>query len=210
MNSKVNKKRGWFFVLEGIDGSGTTTQIKMLAQALRNRGAKVHTTAEPSEGPVGKFIRAVLRGETSLSAEGLALAFAADRIHHIQTEIQPKMDGGHIVLSDRYVLSSLVYQSQSLPVEWVREINKNAIPCDQCFLLDIPSDEAAKRRASRGEPDEIFDAQELQKQIANTYQSLITDDSFGVGQTIDGSKSIAEVNHELMQKIGCIIDSPSN
>ena len=103
--------RGTHIVLEGIDGAGTTTQRGCLAEALIERGYDVHQTAEPSSLPVGKLIRQALQKEIAWEPTQMALAFALDRLDHVQQEIEPAMAEGKIVLSDRYVISSLVYQS---------------------------------------------------------------------------------------------------
>src|SRR5690242_1367991 len=111
-----------FIVLEGIDGSGTTTQAARLAQTLQARGARVHATREPSTGPVGRLLRQALTGTlvaderpVQLDFCTLALLFAADRMDHVRREIEPALARGEVVISDRYDLSSLIYQSETSP-----------------------------------------------------------------------------------------------
>jgi dTMP kinase len=100
-----------FIALEGIDGSGTTTQKARLAAALRDRGLDVLETFEPSEGPLGTMARGMLRGDDPAAPDLLALVFAADRLEHLSRCIEPALAAGRTVICDRYVLSSLVYQS---------------------------------------------------------------------------------------------------
>jgi dTMP kinase len=109
----VSRRRGRFLVLEGLDGAGTTTQARLLADRLRRGGRRAHLTAEPSGGPVGALLRQVLtrrigggEGE-GFDAGALALLFAADRLDHWSAEIDPRLAGGEDVVSDRYALSSL-------------------------------------------------------------------------------------------------------
>ena len=108
---------GRLVVLEGIDGSGTTTQIARLAERLRGVRVPVRVTREPSDGPVGTLVRQVLTGRVVVPgglAPGwatMALLFAADRMDHVESEIEPFVAAGGVVLSDRYDASSLAYQT---------------------------------------------------------------------------------------------------
>src|SRR5436305_11629473 len=107
-----------FIVLEGIDGSGTTTQLDRLAAHLAARGRRVHATREPSAGPIGRMLREILLGGHRLPdgapADGLAMAllFAADRRDHLRREIEPALAAGMDVIWVRSVLSTLAYQAQ--------------------------------------------------------------------------------------------------
>jgi len=175
-----------FVVLEGIDGSGTTTQAKRLAEALESRGERVCLTCEPSSGPVGRLIREALtrklvRPGTSephtLPWSAMALLFAADRVDHVNTVVTPALADGKIVVSDRYVLSSLAYQSVTSPererersIPWIREINAHARPADLTIVLDVDDAVAAERRAARGGPEELFEAREIQRKLAEVYR----------------------------------------
>ena len=137
-------ERGRFVVIEGIDGAGTTTQTSRLAVRLRSHGRAVRTTREPSDGPVGVLIRQVLSGR--IVAPGgrapgwstMALLFAADRMDHVETEIEPFVASGGVIISDRYDASSLAYQSVMSgrggeeAVEWIRSLNRNEIGRASC------------------------------------------------------------------------------
>lgn len=175
-------KRGRFFVLEGIDGSGTTTQAALLAEALRARGYEVVLTHEPTDRAVGAQIRAALQRRLTLSSgepvalppESLALLFAADRLDHLANVVEPALERGAIVVSDRYVLSSLVYQSATDPsgsasLEWLRAINSRARAPDLTIVLDVSASEAEARRRERGGPEEIFEQRSLQERLAALY-----------------------------------------
>src|SRR5688572_4731702 len=99
--------RGRFIALEGLDGSGTTTQAARLADALGARGRTVVRTQEPSHGPIGRLVREALRSlDAPLDPDALALLFAADRRDHVASEIEPALARGHDVVCDRYVMSS--------------------------------------------------------------------------------------------------------
>ncbi|WNG57263.1 dTMP kinase [Archangium gephyra] len=171
---------GRLIVLEGLDGAGTTTQVERLASALRAEGQSVLTTREPSDGPVGVLIRQALTGRLvlpggagPLAPETLALLYAADRTDHLRAKVLPALEAGQVVLSDRSVLSSLAYQGASLPMEWVESINAHAVPADLTLFVEVSIEVAARRRAARGGPEELFDAEEKQRRISKQYEAAI-------------------------------------
>ena len=192
---------GLFVVLEGIDGSGTTTQLGRLADHLRGEGYTVHTTAEPSTWPVGVFIRDVLEKRKTLSPKGLALAFATDRLDHLSQEIEPHLQAGAVVLADRYVLSSLAYQSLSSPMDWLLSINSQARSPDLSILLRVSPEVAARRRAKRNTPDEIFDADQHQRAIAAAYDDIFTREVFGPKEVVNASGAVEEITTALLTHI---------
>ncbi len=128
-----------FIVLDGIDGSGTSTHSKLLAGFLALKGLKVHLTQEPSNSEIGKLLRKYLK-DKRIPASTDALLFAADRVLHYKEEIKKKCEDGYIVISDRYVESSIAYQSSQsdeITIEWVENLNIFAGEPDLTILLDI-------------------------------------------------------------------------
>jgi dTMP kinase len=171
---------GIFVVFEGIDGAGTTTQCERYAARLRARKRLVHVTREPSTGPIGSMIRLALTHRLTLpslhQAQVMALLFAADRLDHVAAEIDPHLRDGFVVMSDRYDLSSLAYQSITSTsgdandtVSWIRELNRHARRPDLTIVLDVSPDVAAARRHARGGAAELFDAAEVQARLATAY-----------------------------------------
>lgn len=173
-------------VLEGIDGSGTTTQVARLADRLRALGVPVRATREPSDGPIGTLVRQMLTGRVVIPggrAPGwatMALLFAADRMDHVESEIAPFVATGGVILSDRYDASSLAYQSVSsgvdakAAVEWIRSLNRYARRPDLTMVLDVPPDLAAERREHRGEAAQLYEQSEMQRELAAFYKNLAT------------------------------------
>lgn len=167
-----------FIVLEGIDGSGTTTQLERLAAHLTARGRRVHTTREPSQGPIGRLLREILLGghrrPDGGGVDGLAMAllFAADRRDHLTREIEPALAAGLDVISDRYLLSSLAYQAQEADRAWVAGLARDVRVPDLTILLDLPISVAAARRRAAGRPDERYDADDIQARVAARYREL--------------------------------------
>jgi dTMP kinase len=175
---------GLFVVFEGIDGAGTTTQCERYAARLRARRRLVHVTREPSTGPIGSMIRLALTHRLSLptthQAQVMALLFAADRLDHVASEVDPHLRDGYVVLSDRYDLSSLAYQSTTASeseeesagaVSWIRELNRHARRPDVTLVLNVSPDVAAARRRARGGAAELFDDADVQARLAEAYLS---------------------------------------
>ena len=136
------KKRGFFIVFEGIDGSGKSIHIKYLSQELKKKGYRIVITKEPSKGQVGNFLHSYVRQQQKrLLPKTEVLLFTADRFEHVKKIIEPALKVGKIVISDRYYHSSLAYQGASgVTLEWIQELNQFAPKPDLCILLDILPD----------------------------------------------------------------------
>ena len=193
--------KGLLIALEGVDGSGTTSQRERVAAALRAEGHSVHTTAEPSTGPIGKLLREILSGEVKTSPHTVALLFAADRLDHLQREINPALDAGKIVLTDRYLHSSVAYQSLAMDTEWVISLNREARLPDLAILVEVSVEVAARRRQARGGPEELFDALEAQKKIAAAYGEAFQQKDLGTTAVVDGEADMDTVTASLIKII---------
>lgn len=203
---KNDDGRGRFVVLEGIDGAGTTTQTAKLGDRLRSMRVPVRTTREPSDGPIGTMIRQVLTGRIVNPSKGapgwttMALLFAADRMDHIEAEIEPFVTSGGVILSDRYDASSLAYQSVSSgtggedAVEWIRTLNRFCARPDLTIVLDLPPDEAAARRESRGEAAQLYEQNEVQRALAVFYKNLAKHLPNDRIEIVDASGTVEEVH----------------
>lgn len=193
--------RGRFVVLEGIDGSGTTTQAHALVGAIEAAGGQAIYTREPSDGPVGAYIRTILRGEQphTPGESTLAALFAADRLDHWDREIAPALSSGCDVICDRYVLSSMAYQGVMTGDEaWVTALNRQAAPADLTLLLDLPPREAAHRRAARGEAEERYEPDATQQAVAAAYRRLAPAVD---ARVIDGARPRQTVTAELLSAL---------
>jgi len=177
--------KGHFIVLEGIDGAGTTTQARLLNEAFGREGATVHLTQEPSDGPIGMVIRQILGGRLVMKGLSgprspgwptMALLFAADRLDHLEAEMLPNLADGINVISDRYVYSSLLYQTETsgdfANLGWIEALNRLAPRPDLTIVLDVSPAVAARRRQFRREVEQIYDDLELQERLARRYREL--------------------------------------
>ena len=190
------QKRGAFIVIEGLDGSGKTTQARLLVQKLRSSHNAVYTT-EPSRGKIGSFIREFcLFEEKRLDSATEALLFAADRIEHIQNEVVPALNKGLLVISDRYLYSSLAYQgSTGLSLEWIEAINKHALKPDLAVFIDV-APETVMQRLNRKKS--VMETLETQRQVREVYLKFVANDDM---VRIDGDKLVAELSEVLYSRV---------
>ena len=185
-------KRGAFICIEGLDGSGKTTQAKLLTEKLEKSHSAVYT-AEPSRGKIGTFIRnRCLYGEKRLSIIVEALLFAADRIEHIENEVQPALNQGHLVVSDRYVYSSLAYQGAAgLSLEWIEKVNEHALKPDLAVFIDVNPRTVMRRLKPKRS---VMENMETQQRVRDIYLKFVAK---GELIRIDGDRSKAEVARAL-------------
>ncbi len=152
-----------FIVFEGIDGAGKTTQINLLRHALEKHGIACKNTAEPTDLPSGREIRAALGGKIAKTPLEMAEMFARDRaLHNTDPEsgIGAMMKDGYTVISDRYYYSSLAYQGSVLGYETVAALNlenESIRTPDLCIFLDLTPEKSLERIGSRGEQTEIYE-----------------------------------------------------
>jgi dTMP kinase len=199
-------RRGRLVVLEGLDGAGTTTQAAHLAARLRRDGHPVVLTREPSDGPVGRLLRRALRGGRSLSDAALALLFAADRLDHVASLIEPGLARGAVVVSDRYLLSSLAYQGPVVGRAWVEALNARAPAPDLTLLLEVRPAVAAARRRKRGGRRERFDDAGTQAAVARAYREAAARHARGHHlRTIDGERPIEEVAADVEAAVRALL-----
>jgi dTMP kinase len=190
-----------FVVFEGGDGSGTTTQLGLLRERFDSGKddallPPLYNTFEPTNGPVGKLIRSVLRGETTLLPETLARLFAGDRHEHLHTPegIGRRCGRGELVVCDRYVLSSLVYQGISCGEELPRSLN-DSFPFPELTLFFDLDPELAQKRLEDRRIKEIYENLDFQIQVRERYYRALDwyRDRGGRVELIDASRKPGEV-----------------
>ena len=189
-----------FIVFEGIDGAGTTTQQRLLKERLQSQFPHIgcHSTAEPTSGPTGTFLRSVLRGEVQVSPRTAAYLFAADRQEHLAATggIEELCRNNTIVISDRYLFSSLAYQSATCGPELPRLLNSSFPLPEYLFFFDIEPSQSLKRISGRG-VTEIYENLPFLEATAAEYRRVIGEyEAMDTGMTIlrlDASESLEKV-----------------
>jgi dTMP kinase len=195
-------------VLEGLDGAGTTTQARRLADALAAHGRRAHVTREPSDGPVGRLIREMLTGGHAIPGQSISqatfgLLFAADRLDHVQREVEPALADGHVVISDRWYHSSLAYQGTGAERDWIRVLNGRARKPDLTVFLRVRAEVAAARRVAAGRAQELFEDLPMQEKVARGYEEVLAElAAAGEAITIlDGEQPLDAVTEAIVAAV---------
>jgi dTMP kinase len=187
-------KRGAFICIEGLDASGKTTHSHYLVDDLRRRGFKAVYTTEPSPGKIGEFIRAyVLHRKKRVSSVVEALLFAGDRVDHVERLVEPALQKGKIVVCDRYLYSSLAYQGAAgLNLNWIRQINRNALTPDLAIYLDVPPEVVLKRMRRK---KSVMERLQIQRKVEEIYMQLVED---GLLVRVEGNRAKDEVSKSIL------------
>lgn len=190
---------GLLIAVEGIDGAGKTTQVRLLAQAIERLGERVITSKEPTDGPWGRKIReSAAKGRLSLDEE--LEAFVNDRIEHVQTVIQPALEAGKTVILDRYFYSTIAYQgSRGRDIGQLQaSMEKIAPPPDIVFLLDVDPAQAVRLISeSRNERPDEFEKIETLTRVRKAYNAIQEPRIV----RIDGSRPVEEVHEAVIAEL---------
>jgi len=203
--------QGKFITFEGIDGSGKSTQLRMLAGDLRARGIDVIATQEPGGTPLGRRLReAFLETEETVAPMAELLLFAADRAQHVEFLIKPALAGGRIVISDRYADATFAYQGagRGFPEKTVKEIIKLAtggLKPDLTIFFDISVENALKRMEARHEDGESRNRMDAETQ---EFYARVREAYLGVAKSerkrfkvLDANGSIEETQAKVVEII---------
>jgi dTMP kinase len=190
------RKTGFFLCVEGLDGCGKTTQAKLLSRRLKDAYSAVYT-AEPSGGRIGRFIkRYCLQADRRWPSTVEALLFAADRYEHVQNEIRPSLSEGKLVISDRYVYSSLAYQGAAgLDLSWIQRINEHAIQPDLAIFIDVAPEIVVQRLKQKRS---IMENLQTQRRVREAYLSFVKKEELTM---IDGNTSKQKVADSILKVV---------
>ncbi len=191
-----------FIAFEGIDGSGKSTQAKLLAERLQQENIPVVLTCQPTSEPIGKMIRAIFAGQQKADQHTIAALFAADRLEHIlntENGILHLLGEGNTVVTDRYLLSSYAYQGVQVSLDWVMELNRkssNLLFPDLTFFIDLTPEDCMQRitqNRTHIEPYETLD--NLKKVRAMYFAAMdnLTESQRKSIVIINGNQSVEKV-----------------
>ncbi|WP_136797971.1 dTMP kinase [Desulfosediminicola ganghwensis] len=190
---------GRLIVFEGIDGTGKTTQIPLLADYLTNLGHKVQVTREPTTGQYGQKIRELYVQRTSVSREEELQLFIADRREHIEQLVMPALEKGEIVLCDRYYLSTAAYQGANGfdPMEIIK-LNQFAPEPDIALIFEVSVDTSLERITNgRGEQLNDFEQEESLTRVSRIFSEL----DLPFIRRINAEKPIEEVHRSVVEAV---------
>lgn len=196
--------RPLFIAIEGTDGSGKSTQARLLAERLTAAGQKVHATFEPTSGHIGKLLRSILKGELKADQKAIAALFLADRLDHIQNEtdgLLKKLAEGHTIVCDRYYFSSYAYHSVYVDMDWVINCNKmcaSLLRPDLTIFIDVPPEACMQRILANREVPELYETTDILRKVRDNYIAafgkLAEEESI---TTINGNRAIDEVAEDV-------------
>lgn len=200
--------RGFFLSMEGPDGCGKTTQANLLEQSLRQLGFDLVRTREPGGCPISEKIRQIILDTENAEMCGTceALLYAASRAQHVHQVIRPAVEAGKVVLSDRFVDSSVAYQGggRAMGVDMIRQINEPAVDGmlpDATVYLAIDHDTAMKRRLSASRPDRLeMESSVFHGRVQAAYEELINRDRqrFIV---VSGDQPVEEIARQVLRQV---------
>jgi len=190
--------RGFLIALEGIDGAGKTTQAKLLVKWLKSNGVEAVYTSEPTESEIGQIIKRHLRNiRRRYSEEAIALLFTADRLYHIEKVITPALNKGKVVVTDRYVHSSIAYQTVTTGRrKWIEQINSIAPQPDLSILIDLPVNQAIKRIKTRRK--HLYEKHRFLTKVRREYLRLVKN---GQMTLVDGRGDRLTVNKRIVDRV---------
>lgn len=204
-------KWGTFVVFEGGEGAGKSTQVDALAEVLRAQRREVVVTREPGATEVGKRIRSLVLGKQSnLSPRAEALLYAADRADHVATVVRPALARGAVVISDRYVDSSLAYQGagRTLPVDevsWLSSWATGGLRPDLVVLLDVPPEVGLTRAARRGAADRLeSESVAFHERVRYAFLDLAAGDPKRY-LVLDATRSPEEITNAVLERVAEIL-----
>ncbi|MGD1818674.1 MAG: dTMP kinase [Pleomorphochaeta sp.] len=193
-----------FIVIEGLDGAGTTTQLKQISTELIKNGFNIHSTFEPTDRAIGRIVRDVLAKRFITTPLTLAKLYATDREDHLYNEedgVIKHLNNGEIVISDRYFYSSLAYQGATCDFETVKNLNNYPHP-QILVYIDTPVETCVDRINKRGNEKDIFEHSEFLNQVSKNYQKTLSQLPEGVHLIkIDGTQTVESISNLVIKEI---------
>ena len=196
-----------FIALEGIDGSGKSTQVKLLAEKLEGAGHKVYATFEPTDGMIGSMLRNILKGSIKADHRTIAGLFLADRLDHLLNEttgLVKKLADGYTVITDRYYFSSYAYHGTHMDMDWVIAANKmcaQILRPDLNIFIDVPPEVSMQRISANRKSTELFETLEnlenVRAKYLEAFEKLKSEENVFI---TDGNRSFEAIADDIWKE----------
>ncbi|MBK9254338.1 MAG: dTMP kinase [Saprospiraceae bacterium] len=206
-------KKNLFIAFEGIDGSGKSTQVKLLSEKLKSSGHKVYATFEPTDSPIGSLIRNIFNHRIEADHKTIAALFVADRLDHLLNKtngIVQKLEQGYTVITDRYYFSSYAYHGTHMDMDWVISSNQMAaeiLKPDVNIYIDMLPEESMERIKSTRSNIEMYETLENLKAVRSKYleafEKLCRQENI---ITINGNHSLETVSQNVWDAIADLLN----
>lgn len=197
-----------FIAIEGTDGSGKSTQAKLLAERLTAEGHKVHLTFEPTKGEIGRLLRSILTGEKKADQAAIAGLFLADRLDHLLNKtdgLVKKLAEGYTVITDRYYFSSYAYHGVYVDMDWVITCNAMCARILRPHLnifVDVPPEACMQRIIANRESAELYETTEILNKVRQNYMAaferLKDEEQIAI---VDGNDTISAVADSIYKRV---------
>ena len=201
----------FFIAIEGTDGSGKSTQAKLLAERLTAEGHKVHLTFEPTKGHIGSLLRSILTGQNKASQAAIAGLFLADRLDHLLNDedgLVKKLSEGYTVITDRYYFSSYAYHGVYVDMDWVIACNAMCARILRPHLnifVDVPPEACMQRIIANRESPELYETTDILNKVRHNYltafDKLKDEEHVAIVNGDDTINAVAERIYEVVSPL---------
>ena len=205
-------RKNLFLAFEGIDGSGKSTQSKLLTEKLKEKSLKVYHTTEPTDSPIGTMIRKIFRHEMEADHRTIAGLYVADRLDHLTNSkngLIKKLEEGYTVISDRYYFSSYAYQGTHMPIDWVIAANSQSAELlrpDLNIFIDVSPELSMKRLNKNRTQIELYESLEnlnnVRAKYFEAFEKLKNDEKICI---VDGNRSIEEIFSDIWSTVSALL-----
>lgn len=212
MKNNESADQGKFIAFEGIDGSGKSTQIRILNERMKKEGIHCYTTMEPTDSPIGSLIHQIMTGRIRTDNKVIAALFVADRLDHLLNDVDgivSKINEGTTVLTDRYYFSSYAYHSVDMPMDWVIQANgqsSSILRPTATIFIDTDPDTAMERIAKNRDHQELFEKKsrlvKVREKYLEAFEKLKEEERILV---IDGNRSVQEIADHIWEQVKVLI-----
>lgn len=201
-------KKNLFIAFEGLDGSGKSTQVKLLSEKLKKAGHKVYCTFEPTDSPIGAVIRNIFTHRIEADHRTIAGLFVADRLDHLLNKtngILKKMEEGYTVITDRYYFSSYAYHGTHMSMDWVIDANSlsaDLLRPDLNIYIDISPEISMNRLTNVRSSMELYETMENLRSVREKYLEAI--EHLKVKENIfitEGNRQAEEIAEDIWKEI---------
>jgi len=210
-------KKNFFVAFEGLDGSGKSTHVKLLAEKLKGQGLSIYTTAEPTTSRIGQIIKDIFKHKMEADHRTIAALYAADRLDHLTNKtdgILKKLEEGYTVITDRYYFSSYAYHGTHMDINWV--INANSLSADLLrpdlnIYIDISPEESMKRLNKVRDSIELYESIENLKKVKEKYfeafEMLRKKEKISI---INGERPEKEISNDIWKEVSKLVGPDSH
>jgi dTMP kinase len=205
-------RKNLFLAFEGIDGSGKSTQSKLLAEKLKEKGLNVYHTTEPTDSPIGAMIRKIFRHEMEADHRTIAGLYVADRLDHLTNSkngLIKKLEEGYTVISDRYYFSSYAYQGTHMPIDWVISANSQSAALlrpDLNIFIDVSPELCMKRLNKNRTQIELYESLEnlnsVKAKYFEAFEKLKNEEKIYI---VDGNRSIEDIFSDIWSTVSTLL-----